>query len=113
MNQQALDFDAARARRDAGIASSTQHADDDAPGWCDRAFDLLCIYASQQPTPWTCETFRPWAYAQGLPVPAEERAWGGITQRALRRGVIERVGFAPTAASNGSPKGTYLARRAA
>lgn len=105
--QSAIDFEAARARRDAGMHASEAHADATVPGWSDQAFALLCRYASEQPAPWTCEAFRWWAAANGLADPPDSRAFGGITQRAIRRQVIERVGYAPAASSNGSPKPLY------
>lgn len=105
MNAQ-LDLDF-RARRDAGMARARDHAEADVPGWGDHAYALLHQYALDQRMPWTCEAFRPWAYDRGLPVPANERAWGPVVQRAIRAGLIERVGYAPAASSNGSPKATY------
>ena len=108
-----IDFDAARARRDAGMASSLDHAESDTPGWGDHAFALLRQFACLQHKPWTCEQFRAWAYDRSLPKPAEERAFGPVTQRAIRAGLIHRVGYAPAASSNGSPKPQYQSRIAA
>jgi len=109
----AASFEAAKVRRDAGMASSLDHAEADSPGWADHCFTLLCEYAEGQVAPWTCEAFRAWAYERGLDKPDEERAFGPITQKAIRRGVIARVGYAPAASSNGSPKPQYQAREAA
>lgn len=93
----------------AGMASSAAHAEDDAPGWGDRAFasvrDHYIIFGHD--CPFTMETARQWAYAMGLDHPSEERAWGSVTQRLVREGVIEPVGYAPANSSNGSPKRTY------
>lgn len=105
-----LDFTSARNRREAGMQSSVEHANSDAPGWADRAFDALTQYAKEQRAPFTIESFRWWAEARGLEHPPESRAYGGITQRAMKRGVIVRVGYAPAASSNGSPKATYACR---
>lgn len=105
--QTIIDFDAAAARRLAGMASSLDHAEQDEPGWAEHCFALLRQYACLQAEPWTCETFRAWAYARGLSKPDEERAFGPITQKAIRKGVIVRVGYAPAASSNGSPKPQY------
>ena len=112
-DQLGLDFEAARARRDAGMASSLEHAESDVPGWGDHAYALLRQFACLQDQPWTCEQFRPWAYSRGLAKPDEERAFGPVTQRAIRDGVIARVGYAPAASSNGSPKPQYQSRAAA
>lgn len=92
-----------------GMDSSAAHAEYDAPGWGDRAFasvrDRFIIFGRY--TPFTMEEARQWAYALGLDHPAEERAWGSVTQRLVREGVIEPVGYAPAKSSNGSPKRTY------
>lgn len=105
------DFDAARLARDHGMAASLAHADQDEPGWSDRAFALLVQYAQQEPHPFTIEGFRWWAESNGLGHPPESRAYGGVTRRAIARGAIERVGYAPAASSNGSPKPLYRGLR--
>ncbi len=106
--QSAFDFDAAAARRDAGMASALDHAEADVPGWGDRCLDLMRAFAAQERQPWTCEEFRAYAYAHDLPPPDEQRAFGPVTQRAIRAGLIRRVGYAPAASSNGSPKPVYV-----
>lgn len=110
--QFAIDFDAAKARRDAGMASALDHAESDEPGWGDHCLALLRQFACLQAEPFTCEQFRAWAYTRGLATPAEERAFGPVTQKAIRGGYIARVGYAPAASSNGSPKPLYLAAKA-
>lgn len=105
--QYQINFDVAAARREAGMASALDHAESDAPGWGDTCLDYMRRYALRQSDPWTCEEFRAWAYALGLPMPAEQRAFGPVTQRAIRAGLIQRVGYAPAASSNGSPKPVY------
>lgn len=107
MMQQTIDFRAARARRERGMRDSEAHADRESPGWPERAYGLLCRYAREQAHPWTCESFRWWAAANGLDDPPDSRAFGGVTQRALRKGVILKVGYAPAASSNGSVKPLY------
>lgn len=93
-----------------GMTSSAQHAEDDAPGWGERAFSTVRDYYIPfgRDTPFTMEEARTWAYAIGLDRPAEERAWGSVTQRLVRERVIHPVGYAPATSSNGSPKRTYL-----
>lgn len=106
--QQVIDLDAAVRRRDAGMAASLDHAERTLDGWADYAYGLLLWFSDGHSDPWTVEAFRAWAAAQGLPPPPDLRAFGGVTQRALRRGVITKVGYAPAASSNGSPKPLYL-----
>lgn len=96
------------AKRDAGMASALQHAEDDAPGWGERAYQSLTgvfrLFGSQDIT---MEDARCYAYATGLDVPDEQRAFGPVTQKLIRDGIIEPVGYAPAASSHGSPKRTY------
>jgi len=93
-------------RRERGMASSLAHAESDAPGWAAQCYALLCEYAASHHE-FQIEQFRAWAYANGLPKPDEERAFGSVTQRAIRASVIVRTGYAPAASSNGSAKPVY------
>jgi hypothetical protein len=101
-------FALARTRRERGIVSSTLHAEDDSKGWADRAQMHLLRFAARRTTPFTAEQFRLHALTHGLDAPAEMRAFGGVLLRALHNGVVTRVGFAPTAASNGSHRAQYI-----
>jgi hypothetical protein len=97
----------------AGMESSATHAEQHAPGWGARAYASVCRYPIifGADTPFTMEAARQWAYAMGLDRPAEERAWGAVTQKLVRDGVIEPVGYGPAASSHGSPKRTYRITR--
>lgn len=106
--QAIIDFNAANARQDLGMTSSLQHANSAVPGWGEHALALLRQYACLQAEPFTIEQFRAWAYGRGLPVPAEERSFGSVTRKAIRGGVMVRVGYAPATSSNNSPKATYV-----
>ena len=105
--QIAIDFEAARLRREQGMTASLDHADRVECGWPDAAYSYLCQFAQSQDDPWTVECFRTWAAQQGLTDPPDARAFGGVTQRAIKRGVIVRVGYAPAASSNGAVRATY------
>lgn len=98
-----------QARRDTGIASSANHAEQDVPGWGDTALVFLTQFAELKMVPWTMETCRAWCVWAGLPEPTELRAWGAVTQKAIRQGIIRKTGqYAPAASSNGSPKPLYI-----
>lgn len=107
------DMAAALAARDAGMQSSAEHAEDVQPGWGGRAYQavIACESLADDDGGWTMEFARGWLYACGLDMPAEERAWGSVTQRLLRDGRIIPVGYAPATTSNGSPKRTYKINR--
>ena len=78
---------AAKERRSSGVRSSAQHQDENTPGWTDRAFEAVKTYARTHES-FTMEQCAEGCYAAGLPVPAEKRAWGGVTQRACRADII-------------------------
>lgn len=102
-----------QARRDQGISSSAQHAEQDVPGWGERALEYVRLYAEvhvdASGSSWTMENCRVWATHVGLPEAPEARAWGAVTQKAIRQGIIRKTGqYAPAASSNGSPKPLYV-----
>lgn len=103
------DMAAALAARDAGMSSSAEHAENVMPGWQDEVVRAVIgsVYLQNEPE-WTMHHARQWLYACGLPIPAEERAWGAATVRLIREGIIEKTGqYAPAASSNGSAKPLY------
>lgn len=99
--------------RDAGMASSAGHAEADSPGWGERAYHAAIEAFDWQTGEATMEHIRAVAhFAIGLSMPAELRAWGSVTAKLIRDGIIEPVGYARAASSNGSPKRTYRLVRA-
>lgn len=91
MNQQAFDFEAARAARDDGMQRAVEHADRVTPMWSDMAYAFLEGYAREHEL-FTTEDMR-FASAGTIPSPDEGRAWGGVVQRASRAGLIRLDGF--------------------
>lgn len=106
------DMAAALAARDAGMQSSAEHAEDVQPGWGEWAMDKAREAIEDFWFPvFTMESVRLHAYGLGLDSPPEERAWGSVTVRLIREGIIEKTGqFAPAASSHGSPKPLYRRR---
>lgn len=90
--QLALDWTAARAARDAGIQRAVDHAEAVVPRWADTAFAFLLTYLAGQSGRFTSEDVR-LAASSTVPVPPNERAWGGIFQKAAKRGLIVRDGY--------------------
>lgn len=86
-----IDFTAARAARDAGIAAAVEHADHVEPKWSDTAYDFLVGYLPSVET-LTSEDVRE-ASRGVVSDPPSLRAWGGVFMRAARAGLIERAGY--------------------
>lgn len=96
-----------------GIQRSHEHAERDEPGWTERAAAALFAFAKRTaPADFTIEQARA-AVEPVVGAPVELRAWGAVTQRALRRRWIERVDFRRTHSSNGTFMPTYRAGGAA
>lgn len=96
----------ARAKAERGIRSSEEHA---GASWCESAAVYVRWFFRIHRKPQTMEACRMWSYSRGLPIPEEERAWGSVTQRALREKTIAPTGgYAKAASSNLSPKALYV-----
>lgn len=77
--------------------------------WTDQALDDLRRYAMTAAPGWTIEQAR--AHCAPVPEGADLRAWGSVTQRAIRAGWIEPTGeYAPATSSHGAPKPRYRGR---
>lgn len=100
----------ARDRAERGIVSSILHAERSADGWSERAYAYLCAWAvMHRDDPFTLEDFRVAALEQGLDPPPDMRAFGGVTLRAIRRGVIKPTGrYRATVSSSGGVKPLYI-----
>jgi hypothetical protein len=92
VNQPAFDFETARAERDAGIAQAIDHADRIEPAFKDRAYAWIVAYAKDHRR-FISEQCTDAAAATGLVSPADSRAWGHPFRKAVRDGVIRKVGF--------------------
>jgi len=99
-----IDFTAATEARDLGVQRSADHANRVESEWTGQALGMLTAFARQAGGPFLIEQARAWAEAQGLPPPPDARSWGAVARRAAAKKRIEKVGFAPAASSNCSPK---------
>ena len=90
---------AARAR-DEGIQQAADHA---GPDWKVMASLALYNYALTH-SRFLIEDVRVYADKHGVEAPPDARAWGAVTQGAIRAGFIERDGYAPARSSHLSPK---------
>lgn len=85
-------METAEQLRDAGIASAIQHADAESPTWSERAFRFVRAFATMNNN-LTSEGVRQYAERCGLPKPPDGRAWGAVMIRAVRAGIIAKIGY--------------------
>lgn len=110
--QFSLNLEGARARADTGIERSARKAERLAPGWVEKAAEMLrigaCILDGQLQTNFTIEELRT-LVDKAIAQPPDGRAWGAATRQAVACGFIERVpgAFRAAASSNGAPKPCY------
>lgn len=84
-----LDIQFSRAARDKGIKKAADHAGAD---WNDKAYRLFQWWLQSQTRSFTIEQFR--AHVETiLEAPPHLRAFGAIAVRAVKAGLIKRVGF--------------------
>lgn len=78
------------AERGAGLAlmkAGREHKD-----WAERAFGFVKEFSTIRKQ-FSAEQLRAWAHRNGLPVPKEPRAWGGVMKRAAREMIVEHIGW--------------------
>lgn len=78
-----------------GAQRAVDHADRVENDWSGRAYAMLVDYATGHQEFMT-EDARKWASDAGLPPPPSARAWGAITLRASKEGIIHAIGYRPT-----------------
>ncbi len=80
--------------RDEGMRRAADHADAVHPKWTDRAFDLFKRYSLTHRLFMT-EDVRLWVQQHRLiEAPDDQRAWGAVTAKAVRAGVVYCSHFA-------------------
>lgn len=104
MTQNNLSFVTGRDLAQAGMQQALDHAEDVREGWAEEAMNALRMYlAAHQGKEFRTEQVREYAYdVLAISYPPHERAWGSITQRAAREGLIVfvRLGPVKTASSH-------------
>lgn len=91
-SQQILDFSAARAARDDGMARSLASAERLSNGWGDIAYAYLLIFARHNETFISEDVSDASKASKTFPQPPTDRAWGSVYRRAVREGVIAQDG---------------------
>jgi hypothetical protein len=83
-----------------GMKAAEDAANHVEPSWSERALEAM-LETGRALGKFTIEDVRE---ACKVESPTDQRAWGGVVQRAARLHLITRVGYAPAKSSNGSPK---------
>lgn len=81
--------------RDTGIKMALDHAEEKAPTWGERCFQLLLDYMKINNQPFMVEYFRQWTEGK-IEDPPSKRAFGGIITKAAKAGLVKQVGWAKT-----------------
>ena len=84
-----------RALRGRGMEDAEAHADDTVEGWSDMVDDAIAAFVNAAPpgAEFTAADIRAVAEAAGVPIPPDNRAWGGAIRRAKLAGRIKAVGI--------------------
>ena len=95
MNQ--LDLFQSRKNRDDGMQRAVDNANDKHENWSEKAYDFLVQYCKSQGSLSTfmTEDVRSLWFEQDMPQPPSNRAWGSIARRAVKNGLIKKVGIGP------------------
>lgn len=91
-----------RERRDLGMAQAVGKADRVSDGWSNAAFDYLRMYAESAERPFLIEQVRA-ASRDYVPEPPSPKAWGAVTMKAKRAGLISVTGYT-TSTNSCAPK---------
>lgn len=100
--QKSINFNVGKARqgRDVGMKMAEAHANAVEDGWVVQATLIFEKFMKDHRTFMT-EDVRAYAHnEQGLPLPPDGRAWGGVINRMAKSGRIVRVGYAPMKSKN-------------
>jgi len=99
------DLFAARERGKTGSRRASERADRASEGWTERAAEEIkrCAELFDRELIDGAFLIETIAMHWNNP-PPDPRAWGHATRLAAKRGWIKKVGYAPAASSNGSPK---------
>lgn len=92
MTANQLDLNFSRAARDKGIKQAADHADQVHDSWSERAYGHFITFVSLQKGSFRIEQYREWV-KDILPSPPSDRAYGAIAVRAVKAGLIKRVGY--------------------
>ena len=99
-----LDIDFARAARDEGMQRAEDRANDVVVGWSELAFKYVQLFATQRKGKrFIGREIVLAAKSYGLLEPSNDKAWGSPIQKAVRLGILRKVGYAPDPNRHMSP----------
>jgi hypothetical protein len=101
-----MDLNLGRSLADSGAQIAAANAGSE---WSASAYSILVEYARTNKEFMT-EDVRAYALKQyELPLPPDSRAWGGVVNRAVKAGLIKRIGYAPMKSVNchANPKSVW------
>lgn len=101
-----MDLNLSRSLADSGAQIAAANAGSE---WSASAYSILVEYARIHKEFMT-EDVRVYSIEQhDLPLPPDGRAWGGVVNRAVRAGLIKRIGYAPMKSVNchANPKSVW------
>ena len=90
-----LDIFQATQAKEAGMNQAIEHADQVNANWSEGAYQLLLKFLSIHVGSFQAEEVRSYAALIDFPLPPSNRAWGAIIVRAVKAGIIKRIGYAP------------------
>lgn len=73
-----------------GMQLALDNAEKSSPGWGDLAICYLRMFPKKT---FLAEEVRNWSHNNGLAIPPNARAWGGVMVRAKKRGFIKFIGY--------------------
>jgi hypothetical protein len=92
MTQLAINFEAARAARDAGMRQALDHAEAANDGWKHEAYTFLLQFCRSH-AEFISEDVSDAHERLGYPQPPTKRAWGALYTKAAREGYIAQCGM--------------------
>lgn len=92
-----LNAEKGKMLRDTGIGMAVDHAEQVQPGWGEQIYEVFVNkFLLNQNGPFMMEEFRSYCALMDLPMPPHNRAFAGIIMKAVKAGIIQRVGFKNT-----------------
>lgn len=92
--QDTINFDVpiAEVYKTEGMTRALLNAESKIPCWGGYALQMLRKFIGTHTGPFMMEDVRAYAYANGLPRPERDQAWGAIVRRAFKCGIIVKIG---------------------